>query len=119
MRHIYIALAFTFIAIGIIGVILPILPTTPFLLLALWFFSKSSLRWKHWLLSNKLCGGYLKNYYNGNGIPLRTKAYIVTLLWTTISMSALCSTDKIWLKVILFTIAIAVTIHICIIKTKK
>ncbi len=119
MKHIYIILGFIFIGIGVIGIVVPILPTTPFLLLALWFFSKSSERWREWLLSNKLCGEYLNNYQSGNGIPLKTKAYIITLLWATIITSALYSTDEIWLKALLLIIATATTIHICKIKTRK
>ncbi len=119
LRYIYITLGFISIGLGIIGVFVPILPTTPFLLLALWFFSRSSARWRDWLLSNKLCGEYLNNYQSGSGIPLRTKAYIITLLWSTIITSALYSTDQIWLKALLFIIATCTTIHICKIKTKK
>lgn len=119
LRYIYITLGFIFIGLGVVGAIVPIIPTTPFLLLALWFFSKSSERWREWLLSNKWCGEYLNNYQSGNGIPLKTKAYIITLLWATISTSALCSTDNIWLQILLFIIATATTVHICKIKTKR
>lgn len=100
-----------FLALGAIGVVLPILPTTPFLLLALACYCRSSERMTHWMLNNKYFGKYIRNYKEGKGIPLKTKLFAITTLWITISISAILILN-IWIALILFAVAIAVTIHL-------
>jgi len=58
-------------ALGILGIFVPILPTTPFLLLAAACYSRSSQRFYDWLLNNKYFGNYIRNYLEKKGIPLR------------------------------------------------
>lgn len=117
-RGIYRSLGLFFTGLGIVGVFLPILPTTPFLLLALWFFTRSSERLKHWLLTNKLCGRFINDYYSGRGIPLRVKLYIITLLWATILLS-IYFVDMKAVQLLLFAVAVGVTIHVARFKTKQ
>ena len=119
MRSLYKVLGLIFVGLGILGIPLPVLPTTPFLLLALWFFARSSPRLKHWLLTNRLCGKYISDFHNGNGIPARVKAYILILMWATITVSALCFVPLVPVKVLLFVIAAGVSIHILRMKTKR
>lgn len=107
-----------FVGLGILGVVLPVLPTTPFLLLALWLFTKSSDRLRHWLLTNRVFGKYLRDYKSGRGIPLQSKIYILVLLWAAITISALWAVDVMWIKILLFAIAGGVTVHIFHIRTK-
>lgn len=118
-KGIYIALGIFFVGLGFLGAFLPVLPTTPFLLLALWLFSRSSERWKHWLLTNRLCGKYISDYHNGNGIPKRVKLYTLILLWAGITWSAFGVIESWWVRYVLFAIAIGVTVHILRIKNKK
>lgn len=108
-----------FVAVGILGMFLPLLPTTIFLLLAAWCYARSSEKFYHWLHHNKLFGKYLKNYRRGNGMTLLSKIVSLTLLWTTILYSALFATNKLYVQLILFAIAIGVTIHLLTIKTAK
>ena len=107
------------LTIGIIGIVLPILPTTPFLLLAAACYAKGSKRFYDWLLGNKWFGNYIKNYYEGRGVPLKVKLYTVSLLWITILASAFLIIDAWWVRIILIVIAIGVTIHLYTIKTYK
>ena len=100
------------LAIGTIGIVLPILPTTPLLLLALACYCRSSKRMTKWVLTNKYFGSYIRRYKEGKGIPIKTKIAAIATLWITISYSALFIID-IWIvQLILFVIAIAVSIHI-------
>lgn len=118
-KYTYIGLGIVATTIGIIGIFVPILPTTPFLLLAAYLFSKSSERFLHWLLTNKLCGSYIDNYRSGRGLPLKQKIFTVLLLWITIGLSAFVFIDILWVKILLILIALAVTLHLIMIKTYK
>lgn len=100
------------LGLGAIGIILPILPTTPFLLLSAACYLRGSERMYHWLLTNKWFGAYIKNYREGKGIPLSGKISALFLLWLTISYSAVFLLKIIAIRIILFTIAVVVTIHI-------
>ncbi len=108
-----------FTVIGLIGIFLPILPTTPFLLLAAACFLRSSDRLYKWLLSNRVFGKYLKNYLEKKGIPLAVKVFTISLLWITILLSTFVFIQIIWVRVLLIFIAIGVTIHLIMIKTYK
>lgn len=101
------------LALGALGIFLPILPTTPFLLLALACYCRSSKRMTHWILTNKYLGDYIRRYKEGKGIPLKTKVLALTILWMTISYSAFFMVQK-WLPIqlALFAVAIGVTIHL-------
>ena len=107
------------VGLGLIGIFLPILPTTPFLLLAAACYIRSSKRFYHWLLNNKLFGRYIKNYREGKGIPIKMKVLSITLLWLTILYSVIFVIDNLFVRIILIIIAIAVTIHILAIRTFK
>ncbi|MBP1630256.1 MAG: ybaN [Bacteroidetes bacterium] len=105
--------------LGILGVIIPLLPTTPFLLLSSFLFLKSSSKLHLWLLNNKYLGKYIKDFEQEKSIPLKVKITSLTLLWLTISYSALFIVKLLWLKILLLAIAIAVTLHILHYKTRK
>ena len=102
--------------VGILGIFVPILPTTPFLLLATACFVRSSQRFYNWLLNNRLLGIYISSYVQGKGIPRRVKIFTVVLLWTTIGLSMWLATQDVLIRVILVLVAVGVTIHIILIK---
>jgi hypothetical protein len=105
--------------IGIVGIFVPILPTTPFLLLAATCYARSSRRLYDWLLNNRYLGGYIKNYIQKKGVPLKIKVLTVVLLWITIGASVIFAVQVFIVRVILILIAVGVTIHIICIKTYK
>lgn len=73
-RSVYKPLGFMFLALGVAGVALPILPSTPFVLLAAWFFARSSERWHAWLLDSELFGPMIRNWESQRCLSCRTKA---------------------------------------------
>ncbi len=107
------------VAIGVIGIFLPVLPTTIFLILASACFIKSSPRANEWLRNHKILGAYIKNYQDGTGLTLKSKIINITLLWTMISVSAIFFTELWYIRFLLFAIAAGVTIHLVTVKTKK
>ncbi len=106
-----------FTATGIIGIFVPILPTTPFLLLAAACYLRSSQRFYNWLLGNRFFGAYVRNYLQGRGMPRKVKIATIFLLWLTISCSIIIAVQVLVVRVILLIIAIGVTVHILLIKT--
>ena len=106
-----------FVGVGTLGIVLPLLPTTPFLVLAAICFSRSSERFHNWLLNNKWFGAYIKNYREGKGILLRQKVVVLSLLILTIGYSCIFLLDHIAVRVILLLVAIGVSIHILRIPT--
>ena len=104
-------------AIGIVGIFVPILPTTPFLLLAAACYLRSSQRFYNWLLNNRFFGVYVRNYIQGRGMPLKIKIITIFVLWVTITCSAIFAVEDLIIRIILFIIAIGVTVHIVLIKT--
>jgi uncharacterized membrane protein YbaN (DUF454 family) len=117
------------VALGAIGIVLPILPTTPFLLAAAACYYKSSERMHKWLLNNKWFGEYIRNYTEGKGIPLKTKIVAVSLLWITIGFSTVFMVDRLLpseldqlvlpIQLIMVTVAFVVSIHIYKLPTFK
>ena len=118
-RYLLISIGTIFLGFGIIGIFLPILPTTPFLLLAAACYARSSKRFYNWLMNNRWFGNYIKNYRDGRGVPLKFKIFTIFLLWITILVSVFLVINNYWVKIILILIAIGVTIHILTIKTYK
>ena len=107
------------VALGVLGMLVPVLPTTPFLLLAVICYARSSERFYHWLLNNRWFGEYIKNYREGRGIPLREKTLTLIALWLTIGSTILLVVSAWWGQLILLGVAVGVTIHLVRIKTLK
>lgn len=74
------AIGWLSVGLGVIGIFIPVLPTTPFLLLAAWCFMRTSPRFYHWLVSHPKLGKYLVYYLEGKGIPLKAKVYSIVLM---------------------------------------
>jgi uncharacterized membrane protein YbaN (DUF454 family) len=107
------------VGVGIAGIFIPILPTTPFLLLAAYCYMRSSSRLHRWLLNNRFFGSYVRNYIEGRGMPLLLKIITIALLWTTIGLTTAFAVQHIAIRIVLIVIAVAVSTHIVMIKTKK
>jgi uncharacterized membrane protein YbaN (DUF454 family) len=108
-----------FIGVGLMGIFIPILPTTPFLLISAALYARSSTRFYNWLINNRIFGKFIKDYREGKGIPLRLKIMTITLLWITIGCSAVFAIDILWVRIMLVIIAAGVTAHVIRIRPKK
>lgn len=106
-----------FLGLGIIGIFLPLLPTTPFILLAASCYARSSKRLYNWLLNNRWFGNYIKNYREGKGVPFKVKILSISFLWIVIGYSVIFVVSVFLIRIVLFLIAVGVTIHILSIKT--
>ena len=116
-KTLFILLGSLFTGLAFLGIFLPLLPTTPFLLLAAFFYLRSSEKLYNWLLNHKIFGKYLQNYLENRAIPLKIKIFTLILLWVTILATSLFFVDTFIIKLLLIAIAIAVTIHILWLKT--
>ena len=107
------------VGVGTVGILIPLLPTTPFYLLAAACFFRSSDRLYQWLIGNKWCGPYIRSYREHRAIPRHAKIVSLILLWGTIGHAVLAVLDLLWLRILLVAIAVGVTIYLLRLKTLK
>ncbi|MCL2413839.1 MAG: YbaN family protein [Bacteroidales bacterium] len=119
LKILYAILGSISLVLGTLGIFLPLLPTTPFYLLTAWLYMRSSEKLYQKVMSNKYFGTIVRNFHEDKSIPLRTKIIIVSMLWGSILFSAFFAVSAWWLRLLLFAIAIGVTIHVLSYKTKK
>lgn len=119
MKTLYIVLGSISLALGIIGIFVPLLPTTPFLLLTAALYFKGSTRLYNWLLNHRHFGPIVRNFRENKAIPLRAKIISLTLMWGTMGYCILFLIPFLWVKVIMALVAIGVTYHILSFKTLK
>jgi uncharacterized membrane protein YbaN (DUF454 family) len=117
IKYLLLICGIIFVVVGAIGIILPLLPTTPFILLALLCFSKSSPRFYNSLLNNRIFGDYISSYREGRGIPRKIKIVSLLMLWFSILFSIALLYKNLVIVFILFCIAVIITIHILKLKT--
>jgi hypothetical protein len=109
----------TFVGLGILGTMLPLLPTTIFLLLAAACYARSSPVFHHWLFHNRFFGPYLKNYKEKKGTPLSVKISSIVILWAGLSYTFYVMDLPVGVIILLLMIGIAVTTHLVMIKTLR
>lgn len=118
-KILFVVLGFLSLGLGILGIFIPVLPTTPFLLLSAYLFAKSSEKLYNWLLSTKNFGKIIKDYRERKGVSLGIKIYSLSLLWLTILASVIFFLSPIFLDMLLILIATAVSYHILKLKTLR
>jgi len=107
------------LVLGVVGIILPVLPTTPFLLLAAICYMRGSQRLYNALLRNRFIGSYVRNYLEGRGMSLRNKIWTISMLWIAILCTAFLVTESLVIRIILVVVLVGVTVHILLIRTLK
>lgn len=111
VRYLLLALGWLSVALGVIGIFLPVLPTTPFLLLAAACFVRSSKRFYIWLVTHPRLGPWLRDYLDGQGIPLKGKVYALVLMWAGIAFSCYLVPLP-WARAFMLTSAVLVSLYI-------
>ena len=103
-----------FIVVGVAGIFIPLLPTTPFLLIAAYCLNRGSDRMKRWFDNNKTINMYIRNYREKKGMPFRAKMNSIFILWVTIGIS-IYLIENIYIRILLGIVLISVTVHIIMI----
>jgi uncharacterized membrane protein YbaN (DUF454 family) len=117
-KHMWVIGGTVCIGLGILGIFLPVLPTTPFFLLAAFCYGRGSKSFYRWLVNRSLLGAYIRSYREGRGIPLKQKLLTLALLWLTIGFTIGFVDTTWWLKALLLVVAAGVTIHLIKINTR-
>ncbi|MFC1559277.1 YbaN family protein [Gemmatimonadota bacterium] len=105
------------VVLATLGIVLPLLPTTPFLLLAAACFIRSSDRLYRWLIAHKWFGPYIRNYREHRALTLRAKIMTVVLLWITLGFTIFGLIDDLMIRIALILIGSGVTFHVLRYKT--
>lgn len=111
LRYVLFAIGCLSLALGVLGIFLPILPTTPFILLAAACFARSSESFYRWITSHPRFGPMIADYLAGKGLPLKAKRLAITLLWISIITGCLW-VDFVWAKMAMLFTATAVSLYI-------
>lgn len=106
------------LALAALGIFLPILPTTPFVITAAACFSFGNPQMSRRLESSRLFGPYIEGWRTKQGITAKRKATSIFILWLFLAISAFC-TQKLWLTILLALVGIGVTTHLLLMKTKR
>jgi uncharacterized membrane protein YbaN (DUF454 family) len=113
VKIVYAVLGWLSLVLGVLGIFLPLLPTTPFLLLSAALFAKSSDKLYNWLMNHEVFGKIIRTYQEGDPIPLKVKIGAVSLFWCTILISVFTiANSKWWLQLILISFALGATVYV-------
>lgn len=119
MKQLCVVLGFVSLGLGLAGIALPLLPTTPFLLLSAWLFLKGSPRLHAWLLSRPRLGGYIKDFQERRAIPLRAKVAAVVMMSLSMAVCVVFVAEALWLRLLLSLAAVLIAWHILSYETLK
>ena len=115
-KYLLIVIGSISLGLGAVGVAVPVLPTTPFLLIALFCYLRSSRRLYDWLIHHRLFGTYLYNYVTYRAVPRQTKIGALVFLWAGL-VTSIILVDALFVRLILLAVGIVVSIHILSLKT--
>ncbi len=110
-RSLLIVIGSLCVVLGVIGIFLPVLPTTPFILLAAWCFSRSSQRFHQWLRSHRYLGQIVVAWENGEGIPAKIRNRVLLVMWISLLASTLL-VAKVWAGLMFVIIGAGVSIYL-------
>lgn len=118
LRYLWLGLGLLCTGLGFIGAFLPVMPTTVFLLLAAYFFARSSPKFYNWIMNHKVFGQFIRDWRAGLGIPMRAKILAVSMIVLTIGYS-ITVVPVIWVKVLLIITGVTLCSYLISRPTKK
>lgn len=116
-RPVLIIIGTIFVGLGIAGVFLPLIPGMPFFLVAAWCYGRSSPRFHSWLLNNRVCGPYIRDYRQHRGMRPQAKVKAISVLWIGIACAGMMATNGFWIRLIMILTAAGVTLIILSVRT--
>lgn len=120
LKIVYIILGTLSLALGIIGIVVPGLPTTPFILLTAWLYIKGSNKLHKWLISNKLFGKYILNFERNKGMTMKSKIVSTLMMWTMITISCTFFIESTTIRLVVIAMGIIGTsVMVFFLKTTK
>jgi uncharacterized membrane protein YbaN (DUF454 family) len=111
-RWMLIAAGMICVGLGVIGILLPGLPTTPFLLLAAYCFARSSEHFHSWLLNHRWLGSYVRNFEEGRGMTRPAKATTLLVMWLSFGVTIVFFVPLAWAQLAMFLLGLAVTVYL-------
>lgn len=119
VQYVFIVAGTVSLGLGLLGIILPLLPTTPLLLLAAFCYARGSERFYVWLMTNRYFGGYIRAWREKEGVPLAVKIYVLILLWLVLGSTIVWVVPLAWVKILLALVGIGVTVYIGQLPTRR
>ena len=119
LRSLFLVLGFFFLGMAFVGVAVPLIPTVGPVLLAAFFFSKSSERFDRWLVNNRLFGGIVRDWRAGLGFTIRAKSIAIAAIAATFTISVVFVVDPMPIRVGLIVFASALVVYITRLPTKR
>jgi len=119
LRSFFLALGIFFLGLAFVGIVIPLIPTVGPVLLAAYFFSKSSERFDKWLVENKLFGGIVRDWRAGLGFTIRAKSIAIGAIIVTFTISVVFVIDITIIRVALIALAISLVVYIAQLPTKR
>lgn len=113
------SLGVIFVIVGIVALLVPVVPTTPFLLLAGFLFDRSSPRFHHWLFHNRYFGNYLRSIRSRRGMTLRSKVFTLAVMWISLAVTLTLFVSNWWGRATMILISGAVTVYLLRVKTAR
>jgi uncharacterized membrane protein YbaN (DUF454 family) len=115
VKHLWLVLGFISTVLGVLGYIIPMMPGTTFIIIALYCFARSNEKWHNWLLNNKYFGQSLRDFKEGRGMTLKAKIKAIICISISIGIS-MCFASNVY--VILFLILFATIAYVAVLKQK-
>lgn len=112
VKTLFLFIGISSLVLGFIGIFLPLLPTTPFILLAAYCFAKSSERFHRYITQHKLFGKMVTDFNEKKVISKKNKIIALTLMWTTLSLSVIFFMPYTWIKLVVLGIGVAVSVYL-------
>lgn len=119
LRYLFLVLGIFFLGLAFVGIAIPLIPTVGPVLLAAYFFSKSSERFDQWLVENRLFGAIVRDWRAGLGFTIRAKSIAIGAIILTFTISVVFVIDITVIRVGLIALAIALVVYIAQLPTKR